>query len=163
MPAPTATLLDHDSTLVLALELSGKEPGRSGAVLPGVSAGRAAALPGTRHGGVAAADRAMEGRSAAGRPNQCAGPGAGLRLAATGSGSRVICWRAASRCRSCIQRASRWNDAGAGRRLTASTSTCCCGRCWRGCEASHACARSCVSRARPRRTCAARKGSASVW
>ena len=109
----TATAFDHDSTLVLALELSGKG-WEVGAVLPGVSRRPRRNLPAREHGGVAAADRTLEGRSAAGRPRLTPDHCWPTKPAATGSGSRVICWRAASRCRSCIQPASRWNDAGGG-------------------------------------------------
>src|SRR5277367_625259 len=64
----TATAFDHDSTLVLALELRQGMGSRCG--VAGDSAAAASQPAGPRHGRVAAADRAMEGRSAADRPNR---------------------------------------------------------------------------------------------
>jgi transposase len=97
---------DHDSTLVVALELSGKS-WQVGAVVPGVVRRPRRLEPCDMTGLLKAIDRWTAEASGAGRAVQ--------RVALTyeagrdGFGSRAACWPAGSRSRSCIRRAFRWS------------------------------------------------------
>jgi hypothetical protein len=109
---------DHDGTLVVAVELSGKS-WQAGAVVPGI-ARRPRVEPRDMAGLLKAIERWTAEAAAAGRAVRRvaltpASAGAGsARPAATVFGLRDICWPGGSRCRSCIRRAFRWNDRAGG-------------------------------------------------
>ena len=159
--APAATAFDHNSTLVLALELSGKG-WQVGAVLPGVARRpRRSVAPRDVAGLLTQIERWKAEAQRAGRPV--------LRTVLAYEAGRDRFWIARYLLAHGIEvqimhpRASRWNGGGGGPKPIGSISTCCCARCWRGCGVSRGYARWCASRARPRRTCGGRSGSANGW
>ncbi len=119
-PRNAVAAYDHDSTLVVALELSGKS-WQAGAVTPGVARRPRRRLePRDMAGLLTAVEQWTAEAAAAGRTVRRvaltpASAGAGsTRPAATVSGSRATCRGGGSRCRSCTRRAFRWSAAAGG-------------------------------------------------
>ena len=106
----TMAAFNHDSTLVVALELSGKS-WQVRAVVPGVA--RRRLEPRDMAGLLKAIEQWKAEVAGAGRVVRRvaltpASAGAGsMKPGATGFGSRAICWPKGSRCKSCIRRAFR--------------------------------------------------------
>jgi transposase len=139
----TATAFDHDSTLVLALELSGKG-WEVGAVLPGV---------------VRRPRRSLPARDMAALLQQIERWKAEVLRAGRTVCRTVLAYEAgrdgfwiARYLLACGIEVQIMHPASIPVKRIGSISTCCCARCWPGCEVSRACARSCAFRARPRRT-----------
>ena len=160
-PANTETAFNHDSTLVVALELSGKS-WEMGAVLPGVARRpRRHLSPRDMAGLLTQLERWKAESQRAGRTV--------LRVVLAYEAGRDGFWIAryllAHGIEVQIMHPASIPVERRGRRVkpTGSTSTCCFERCWPGCVGSRGCARWCASRAWPRRTCAARSGNASGW
>ena len=168
-PHNAMAAFDHDSTLVVALELSGKS-WQVGAVVPGVARRPRRRLePRDMAGLLKAIERWVAEASAAGR--------AVRRVALTYEAGRDGFWIArdllARGVEVQIMHPASIPVERRGRRVKTDRidpclregrlSTCCCARSWRGCGASRGCVRWCAFPTRPRRRCAGRDESASVW
>ncbi len=155
-----ATAFDHDSTLVLALELSGKG-WEVGAVLPGVARRPRRTL----------AQRDMAGLLKQIERWQAEVQRAGrtvrrtvLAYEAGREGFWIARYLLAQGIEVQIMHPSSIPVERRGRRVkTDRIDLDMARRCWRGCGVSLGCARWCASRARPRRICDALSGNASGW